>query len=197
MRALGLGLLAALVVSGCAARGHVATPEQITSLKQTSGLSASGRISLSGARGRFSTRVVFGVARPDALRIEIPDGAGLRFLLISKEGLLRADLPRDDAMFEGQGTREVMNELFGIDLDPGALVGALLGSPPRGFTLSWRFDQSRPAQVTIEGPDASKLTLTLDDPNPQAPPERAFAFPPPRESSLSLAEMSERLGLRR
>lgn len=197
MRGLGLGLLAALVVSGCAARGHVATPAEMASLEQTNGLSASGRISLRGARGRFSTRVVFGVARPDALRIEIPDGAGLRFLLVSKEGRLRADLPRDGAMFEGQGTREVMNELFGIDIDPAALVGALLGSSPKGFTLIWRFDQSRPTQVTIEGPDASKLTLTLDDPSPQAPPARAFEFPPPRENSLSLAEMSERVGLRR
>lgn len=197
MRALGLGLLAALSVSGCAARGHVATPAEMASLQQASGFSASGRISLRGAGGRFATRVVLGVARPDALRIEIPDGAGLRFLLISKAGRLRADLPRDGAMFEGQGTRDVMNELFGIDLDAAALVGALLGSPPEGFTLTWRFDQSRPAQVAIEGPDASKLTLTLDDPDPQAPPARAFAFPAPRATSLSLAEMSERLGLRR
>jgi hypothetical protein len=197
LRALGHGLLAAVLASGCAARGHLATPGEIASLMQASGLSASGRISLKGARGRFSTGVVFGVARPDALRIEIPDGAGLRFLLVSKDGRLRADLPREEAMFEGRGTREVMNELFGIDLDPASLVGALLGSTPDGFQVSWRFDRSRPAQVSIEGPGASRLTLTFDDPSPEAPSGRAFEFPRPRGNSLSLRDMSERLGLRR
>lgn len=197
MKALGLGLLAALTVSGCAARGHVATPAEISLLEQTTGLSASGRISLSGPRGRFSTRVVFGVARPDSLRIEMPDGAGLRFLLVSKGGSLRADLPRDDAMFKGPGTREVMDGLFGIDLEPKALVAAILGSPPNGFTAVWRFDRSLPAQVTIEGPNSTRLSLTLDDPEIKAPPAQAFDFPTPRQRLLTLEEMSDRLGLRR
>ena len=58
-----------------------------------------------------------GARRPDSLRIEIPAAVGLRFLLVSRDGALRADLPGEDAMFEGPQTPEVMNELFGIEVE--------------------------------------------------------------------------------
>ena len=100
-------------------------------------------------------------------------------------------------MFEGPANREVMDALFGIDLDPEALVGAILGASPDGFSASWRFDRSMPTQVTIEGPDATQLSLTLDDPQIEAPPTRAFEWGPIRGTRVSLDEMSDRLGLRR
>lgn len=165
-------------------------------LRQGSGLSSSGRITLSSPQGRFSARVVFGVARPDSLRIEIPAGTGLRFLLVARDGALRADLPGDDAMFEGPGTSEVMNGLFGIDLRPKDLVDAILGSPPRSLRVGWRFERSAPSQVTIHGSNATKLSLTLDDAEIEPPADKAFEVGPPRLHSWTLREMSDRLGLR-
>lgn len=196
-RARGLTLLAALWASGCAARGHIATPAEVALLRESAGLSASGQITLKGPGGRFGTRVVLGVARPDSLRIEIPDGGGLRFLLVCRNGTLRADLPRDGVVFEGPANRVVMRQLFGIDLDPEALVGAVLGASPDGFAVRWRFERSMPTQVTIEGPDATRLSLTLDDPEIKAPLARAFESGPIRGTRVSLDEMSDRLGLRR
>ena len=186
-----------LALGGCAARGHIATPAEVGRLQQAMGLSASGRITLSGPQGRFSAGVVFGVARPDLLRIEIPAGAGLRFLLVAKNGRLRADLPGDDAMFEGPGTAEVMNSLFGIDLEPKDLVGALLGTPPETMNVGWRFEKTRPARVTILGSNATRLSLTLDEAETESPAAQAFEFGPPRGRRWTLPEMSERLGLRR
>jgi hypothetical protein len=190
-------LVLALLASACAARGHVATPDEVLRLQQSGGLSATGRITLSGPRGRFSARLVFGVAAPDSLRIEIPAGDGLRFLLVAKDGSLRAELPQDDAMFEGPATSAVMNRLFGIDLDPRDLVAALLGSPPETIKVGWRFESTRPTQMTIHGSNHTRLSVTLDDPDLQAPREEAFQFGPPRRRSWTLQEMSDRLGLRR
>ena len=190
-------LLAGWSALACAARGHVATPEEMARLREAKGLATSGRITLEGPGGRFSTRVVIGVARPDSLRIEIPAGAGLRFLLVAKDGRLRADLPQDDAMFEGPGTSEVMDRLFGIDVEPKSLVAAILGSPPEAFSADWRFDHSQPVRITLRDLRGSKLTLTLDDPETEAPAERAFTFGPARRESWTLKEMSGRLGLKR
>ncbi|MBK5255492.1 MAG: hypothetical protein JJE39_05615 [Vicinamibacteria bacterium] len=194
------GMHAALVLLGyslaaCAARGHIATADEVARLKQASGLSASGRLTLTGPQGRFSTRVVFGVARPDSLRIEIPSGTGLRFLLVATRGKLRADLPQDDAMFAGPGTADVMKRLFGVDVEPKDLVGALLGSPPESLPVSWRFEGARPTQVTLQGSDGARLSLTFDDPEIEPPSDRAFSFGPPRSRSWTLSEMSDRLGL--
>jgi len=194
---MGLTLVAALWASACAARGHIATPAEMALLRETAGLSASGQITLRGPDGRFGTKVVLGVARPDSLRIEIPDGGGLRFLLVCRNGTLRADLPRDGVVFEGPANREVMHRLFGIDLEPEALVRAILGASPDGFSVRWRFDRSMPTQVTIEGPDATQLSLRLDDPEIEAPPSRAFEWGPIRGRRVSLDEMRDRLGLRR
>ena len=182
-------------LSGCAARGHIATPGEMALLRATDGLSSAGRITLEGPGGKVSARVVFGVARPDSLRIEIPAGTGLRFLLVSKEGRLRAELPGDDAMFEGPATPEVMNGLFGIDLSPRDLVGAILGSPPGSLNVSWRFERSRPSQMIISGSNNTRLTLSVEDPDVRAPGARAFDFGPPRRSNWTLSEMSDRLGL--
>jgi hypothetical protein len=189
--------LLAVSVSACAARGHLATPLDLAGLERTDGLSSAGRITLQGPRGKFSARVVFGVARPDALRLEIPAGAGLRFLLVARDGRLRADLPGDDAMFEGPATPEVMNGLFGIDLAPGDLVAAILGSPPASLDASFRFERSLPAQMTLRGANQTRLTLNFDEPEIQSPPSGAFDFGPPRARAWSLREMSDRLGLTR
>lgn len=195
--ARSLLLLAALWASGCAARGHIATPAEVALLRESTGLAASGQITLKGPGGRFGTRVVLGMARPDSLRIEIPDGVGLRFLLVCRNGTLRADLPREGVVFEGPAKREVMFALFGIDLDPEALVSAILGAAPDGFAVRWRFERSMPTQVTIEGPDATQLSLTLDDPEIASPPARAFESGSIRGRRVSIDEMSDRLGLRR
>jgi hypothetical protein len=193
----GVFALLAISLVACAARGHLATPAEMASLNGTGGLSSSGRITLEGPRGKFSARVVFGVSRPDSLRIEIPAGTGLRFLLVAKEGRLRADLPGDDAMFEGPATAAVMNGLFGIDLAPSDLVAAILGAPPRSLDVSFRFENSRPTRVTILGANHTRLTLSLDDPEVEAPGPGAFDFGPSRRQTWTLREMSDRLGLTR
>jgi hypothetical protein len=154
-------------------------------------------MTLSGPRGRFSARVVFGVARPASLRIEIPEGTGLRFLLVTRDGSLRADLPGEDAMFEGPATHDTMNDLFGIDLEPQDLADALLGTPPQTMEATWRFDRDLPAQVILRASRGSKLSLTFEDPEIAPPPARAFEFGSPRGRSLTVREMSDRLGLRR
>lgn len=181
----------------CAARGRVATPYDMALLEKTDGLSSAGRITLAGPRGKFSSRVVFGVARPDSLRIEIPGPTGLRFVLVARDGRLRAHLPGDDAMFEGSATAEVMSGLFGIDLSPRELVGAILGSPSGSLGVSWRFEASRPLQMTLRGSNDTRLTLDLDDPEILAPRPEAFDFGPSRARAWSLREMSDRLGLTR
>lgn len=190
-----LFLALAFLTSGCAARGHIASPVEISKLKATNGLSASGKLTLSGPRGRFSARVVFGVAVNDSLRIEIPGGAGLRFLLIAHDGKLRADLPEDDAMFEGAASSAVMQDLFGIDLAPRDLVAALVGSPPADLAVDWRFEKDSPVQVTMQKGEDAKLSITLDSPELSPPPATAFAFGPPRRESWTLRQMSDRLGL--
>lgn len=197
MKARVAALLLGVSLGGCATRGHIATPGEVARLEQAKGLSSSGRLTLSGPRGRFSARVVFGVARPDALRIEIPAGTGLRFLLVAKGGRLRADLPEDDAMFEGPGTREVMRDLFGVELSPEDLVGAILGSPPASLEVGWRFEGVLPSRVSIRGANRTRLSLALDDPEIEAPTSRAFEFGPARARVWTLREMSERLGLTR
>jgi hypothetical protein len=197
LRGLGAVALLATSLSACATRGRVATPADMAVLQQARGLSASGRITLEGPKGRFSARVVFGVARPESLRIEIPAGTGLRFLLVTRDGRLRADLPGDDAMFEGPATREVMNGLFGIDLAPADLVGAILGSPGGSFDADFRFEKAVPTQVAIRGPNRTRLTLNVDDPEIESPRPQAFDFGPPRARVWSLREMSDRLGLTR
>jgi hypothetical protein len=165
-------------------------------LREAPGLSASGRITLLGPEGKLSARIVFGVARPDSLRIEIPEGTGLRFLLVSKGETLRADLPQEDAMFEGPANRETMNRLFGIDFAPKDLVSAILGAPGDTVNADWRFERARPRQITLRGSNQTRLSLLLDDPEIASPPLEAFDFGPPRGHTWSLREMSERLGLR-
>jgi hypothetical protein len=166
-------------------------------LGQAEGLKSSGRLTLQGPRGKFSTAVIFGAARPDSLRLEIPGGGGLRFLLVAKDGRLRADLPGDDAMFEGNATREVMNSLFGVDLAPKDLVDAILGSPTDSLEVNWRFENSLPSQVVMTGPNRTRLTLNLEDPEIETPRPAAFDFGRPRGRALRLEEMSQRLGLTR
>lgn len=190
-------LLPALWFAACAARGHVATPDEMALLLESRGLSASGRLTLAGPGGRFSTPLVFGAARPDFLRIEIPAGSGLRFLLVTGNGELRADFPEDDATFRGNGTKEVMSELFGIELSPADLVAAILGSPPPPLSVRFRFEERLPVQLLIRDARGARLTLTLDEREMSAPRPEAFAFGPPRGRSWTLKEMSSRLGLRR
>ena len=192
-----MAALLAASLFACSTRGHVATPDEMARLRQAEGLSASGRITLEGPKGRFSARIVFGVARPESLRIEIPGGAGLRFLLVTRNEKLRADLPGDDAMFEGAASREVMNGLFGIDLAPQDLVEAILGSPGGSLAVGWRFERSLPTRVTIEGANRTRLTLDIDEPEIEAPRPGAFDFGPPRSRAWRLSEMSDRLGLTR
>ena len=192
-----MAALLAVSLSACATRGHIASPAEMALLEKAEGLSSAGRITLSGPKGRFSARVVFGAARPEALRIEIPAGTGLRFLLVAKDGRLRADLPGDDAMYEGPATTEVMKALFGIDLAPRDLVGAILGSAPDSLSLSWRFERSVPIRLAIRGSNETSLVLSLDEPEMVAPRPQAFEFGPPRERVWSLREMSDRLGLTR
>jgi len=192
-----VALLLGFWAGACAARGHIATPAEVDQLLQAQGLAASGRITVEGPRGKLSARVVFGVARPDSLRIEMPAGTGLRFLLVSRNGRLRADLPGDDAMFEGPGNRETVNGLFGVNVAPEELVAAILGDPPESMSAGWRFDRNLPAQITIHEPSGARLTLTLEEPILAAPANRAFEFGPPRSRSWTLQEMSSRLGLRR
>ncbi|MEO5763031.1 MAG: hypothetical protein ABIR28_12045 [Vicinamibacteria bacterium] len=192
--------IGALLVSfalGCAVRGHIASPDEMAQLQKTSGLSASGKLTLSGPKGRFSARVVFGLTKPASLRIEIPAGTGLRFLLVARDGKLRAELPGDDAMFEGPATSAVMKDLFGIDLSPADLVAAVLGAPPSTLNVSWRFDKTQPSLVTMRGADSTKFAIALDDPSVEPPPATAFAFGPPRGQSWTIEQMSVRLGLRR
>ncbi|MEO8359332.1 MAG: hypothetical protein ABI672_04820 [Vicinamibacteria bacterium] len=192
-----LGVLLMAFASGCAVRGHIASPDEMAQLHKASGLSAAGKLTLFGPRGRFSARVVFGLTKPASLRIEIPAGTGLRFLLVAHDGKLRAELPGDDAMFEGSATSGVMKDLFGIDLSPADLVASVLGAPPSTLNVSWRFDKSQPSLVTIRGSDHTELVVALDDPSVEPPPATAFAFGPPRGQSWSIEQMSDRLGLRR
>jgi hypothetical protein len=196
-RRAAAALLLVVASGACAARGHIATPAEIATLRDVSGLSAGGKIELSGPQGRVRARLVFGVARPDSLRIEIPAGAGLRFLLIARDGRLRADLPLDEAMYEGPATAAVMEQLFGIDVSPADLVSAILGSPPDSLRTSWRFDASQPAQLVVERPAGGRLILSFEDPETVAPGPGAFDFGGARAHAWTLAEMSGRLGLKK
>ena len=76
-------------------------------------------------------------------------------------------------------------------------MGAILGTPPESLGVSWRFERSRPAQMTIRGSNDTRLTLSLDEPEIESPLARAFDFGPPRARAWSLREMSDRLGLTR
>ena len=199
-RTLALSILIAgftLAGAGCAARGRIATPDEMARLTATDGFSAAGQIALAGPGGRFRTRVVIGVARPDALRIEIPSGSGLRFLLVTNGGKLRADLPPDDAMYEGPATSAVMDALFGVAFDPRDLVAALLGDAPPGIVTTWRFNRGQPARVSMKDGRGRELTLSVDESELQAPNARAFLFGPARRHTTSLTEMAETLGLKR
>ena len=100
-------------------------------------------------------------------------------------------------MFEGPGTTEVMNLLFGIDLEPKDLVNAILGSPAESLNVGWRFERTLPVQVTIRGSNATRLTLSLDEAEVQLPRSQAFDFGPPRGSAWTIREMADRLGLTR
>jgi len=193
----GLVIAIAIVSSGCAARGRIATPDEMARLGQANGLSASGQIALSGPGGRFRTRIVIGVARPGSLRLEIPAGSGLRFLLVTNGGRLRADLPQDDATYEGPATSQVMDALFGVAFDPKDLVAAILGDSPEGLAAAWRFDRGQPAQVSMNDVHGKKLTLNFEESDLQTPDSRAFTFGAARSRSITLAEMAERLGLKR
>ena len=66
------------------------------------------------------------MARPDSLRIEIPAGPASASFWCPGTGGFARTFRGDDAMFEGPATREVMDGLFGIDLAPDDLVGAIL-----------------------------------------------------------------------
>jgi hypothetical protein len=141
--------------------------------------------------------LVFGAARPDFLRIEIPAGTGLRFLLVTGNGELRADFPEDDATFKGLGTKEVMSELFGIELSPADMVSAILGSPPPPLSVRFRFERGLPVQLIIRDARDAQLTMSLDEGEMSPPGPEAFEFPSPRARAWTLKEMSTRLGLHR
>ena len=196
--AFGLSLLLAALgpLAGCAARGHVATPAEMAGLRASSGLTASGKITLRGPRGRFSTRVLFGVDRAGSLRLEIPAGAGLRFLLVCRGDRLRAELPQEGASYEGEASAEVMSRLFGIDLAPRDLANAILGEAAAEVDARWRFDRGQPAALSLRRGETS-LPLTLADPETEAPGPDAFALRPIQGALLSLDDMAARLGLTR
>ena len=194
-RWIALGV--AFAAAGCAARGRIANPSEVRELQQAGGLSASGQLTLSGPSGRIRTRVVLGMARPDALRIEIPAGASLRFLLTTNDGQLSAVLPLEGVRYDGEASPMVMSTLFGIDFGPQALVASALGGTDPGLDASWRFDRGAPSEIVLTGRSGGSLKLALDDVELVPPPPMAFR---PSESgalSVSLDEMSRRLGLRR
>ena len=187
----------AVLAAGCAARGHVATPDELALLREASGLSASGKITLSGPGGRFSTRMLIGVAKPDLVRLEIPAGTGLRFRLITNGETLLADLPGEAVFFRGASSRGVLEALFGVEIEPRDLVAAVLGNQPTDFRTAWRFDRALPVHMKIDGREGRALAMSLDDTELAAPSAEAFVVDPPRSSPVSLEEMSSRLGLRR
>jgi hypothetical protein len=122
-------------------------------------------MSLSGKTGRtrLRGRVLAGIERPDAIRLEgvAPFGAPA-FIYVSKGGRATLLLPRDNRVLRDADPAAVVEALTGVALAPAALAAALGGcGVPSAQVLSGRLydgdraliDLASKAQVLLERQD--------------------------------------------
>jgi hypothetical protein len=142
--------------------------------------SARLRVRLSGPTLKARTQVLVACRRPDALRIELPGPGGLRLVAVTRDGTLSAVFPQERAVYSGAATPADLEALLGVGLSPPEVIDLLVGTPPprlRRYRAAW--GPVVPRKVEAELPDGAELTLTIEQPEIDAPiPDTAFEEPP-------------------
>lgn len=136
----------------------------------TAELALSGRVGDERVRGRL----LVGLARPDAVRLEAiaPFGAPV-FVLTSRAGEATLVLPRDNRVVTGVPPEDLLDALAGLALSPADLLALVSGclssadqaSDPRAFGEAWRrvATPGGEAWVRLEGGHPRLVAGSRDD----------------------------------
>ncbi len=188
---LGLTLLSL----GCAT-AYLPPPTAILDrARATRSYSARLRVKLEGPDLRARTQALIAFRRPDAIRLEIPGGVGLRLVAVIRHGELTAVFPGERAVFRGPAEPAEMLALLGVELSPQELMDLLVGVPSprlRGYRARW--GEALPRDVKVVLPDGALLELKIEDPETDLPFSPSV-FEPPRHEGFRRVQAAEARGL--
>ena len=140
---------------------------------------------------RGGTHALMAFRRPGDLRIEVPTAAGLRLVVVTRDGALTAVFPKERAIYEGKADPEVLKALVGVDLNPGEIMDLVVGAgSPRlkDLRVAWGAELPREVEATL--PDGTRLKAKLVA--PEAGPALAEnAFLPPAHEGFRQVPIEE------
>jgi hypothetical protein len=162
---------------GCATCG-LPPLETRQAFKSTEGLTGRLRVSVRGPERRGRATVLVGFRRPDALRVEIPEGVGQRLVVIARAERLCAIFPADRAVFRGPATAASVEAALSVALTPSEVMDLIVGAPSERLTVHhvrWRRD--RPREVAVRLPDGTDLKMKMEEISLAPPAKEAFEEP--------------------
>jgi hypothetical protein len=167
----------ACLAFGCASYG-LPPLETRQAIWNAEGLTGRVRVSVRGPERRGRARILFGFRRPDALRIEIPEGVGQRLIVITRAERLCAIFPAERAVFRGPATAASVEAALSVALAPSEVMDLLVGAPPQRLSVRrvrWR--RSHPRDVAVRLPDGTDLQLKMEEVAFESPAWTAFEEP--------------------
>jgi hypothetical protein len=172
-------IAAAVWIGGCASQG-LPSLETRMALQNAEGMTGRLRVSIRGPERRGHATILFGFRRPDALRIEIPGGGGVRLVVVTREGRLCAVFHSEHAVFRAPATAESVAAALTIALTPEEVMDMIAGKPPaRLADRRVKWGKSCPREVSARLPDETRLKIKLEDIEATAPDPTAFLDPAP------------------
>jgi hypothetical protein len=171
-----------LLSLGCATTYLPPPTAVLDRARATRSYSARLRVKLRGPDMRARTQALIAFRRPDAVRLEVPGGMGLRLVAVIRQGELTAVFPGERAVFRGPAEPAELLALLGVDLSPAELMDLLVGLPsPRLRSYQARWGEALPREVKAVLPDGSQLELKIEAPETGTPFSSQVFEPPPHE----------------
>jgi len=184
-----------LLSLGCATSYLPPPTAVLDRARATRSYSARLRVNLWGPDLRARTQALIAFRRPDAIRLEIPGGVGLRLVAVIRQGELIAVFPGEQAVFRGPAEPAELLALLGVELSPQELMDLLVGVPsPRLRSYQARWGEALPREVKAVLPDGSQLELKIEDPE-TGTPFSSRVFEPPRHDGFRRVQAAEARGL--
>lgn len=189
----GLALCGGLLAAGCASL-PAASPAARAEAQRATTYTANLRVSMRGPELRGRADAVVGFRRPDALRVELPAGAGLRLLAVAQGERLVVAFPGERSYYEGAATAEAFGSLLGVALAPADLMDVLLGlTPTRVRALDVQWGPIAPSRVVAQLHDGTRLEAKVREPE-LGRPLGDGAFAPPSTAGWQRLTMDEARG---
>lgn len=191
--ARAIAVAGGLWAAGCASL-PAASPAARADAQRVTTYTANLRVSMRGPELRGRADVVVGFRRPDALRVELPAGTGLRLLAVAQGERLVVAFPGERSYYEGPATAEAFGSLLGVALTPADLMDVLLGlTPARVRSLDVQWGPIAPSRVVAQLHDGTRLEARVREPE-LGRPLGDGAFAPPVTAGWQRLTMDEARG---